>query len=121
VQNDRRIGQRVNIVPVAATWTPVTVTKWYRRRPRPQAVRVVEISVTGARLVSASRDAVAVGMLMTLDVAGSHSIVEVRHITATDSGYAFGVMFVTLAPALEKNVYDTIARFSTQRARDGDP
>jgi hypothetical protein len=112
VQRDRRIGVRVQIVPVAATWRPVETTtrRWPRRGARPQAVHLVEVSVTGGLVVAETRDAIEVGTLMVLEIASSHSVVEVRNIRTTEHGtmFAFGVLFVSLAPELQQRVYGAV-------------
>ena len=114
VQGNRRIGQRVSIVPVAGAWTPAGAKRRFRlgRQPRPQLVHLIEVSASGARVVAHSSKPIPIGTWMVLDVEGWHNVVEVRRVVAhaDRSARTFGVVFVLLAPELEKKINDAVAR-----------
>src|SRR4029450_6389448 len=105
--DDRRLGKRVEIAPVAVEWTPAIAKKRFGRRVRPEPAHIVEISISGARIGARSRERIEVGSWMVLDVDGYHAVVEVRRIADNDdkSAFVFGVAFVLLAPGLQQKSY----------------
>ena len=117
---DRRLGERVEIAPVAITWTPAIAKQALGRAPRPQPGHLVEVSVSGARIISPSRTGIEVGAWMALDIEGYHGLVEVRRIVEADdqTGFVFGVVFILLAPDLQQKVNRTVAQ---RRTRQGAP
>ena len=117
---NRRIGERVTITPVAVAWMPAITENRRGRRGRrrsPQPAYLVELSVSGARIVAHSRSRIEVGTWMELDVQGHHGVVEVRRIEDTDnrSAFVFGVVFILLAPELQQRIYRTIALSRSRR------
>jgi len=117
---DRRLGERVEIAPVAITWTPAIAKQGHGRAPRPLPAHLVEVSVSGARIIASSRAGIAVGMWMALDIEGYHGLVEVRRIIEADdqTGFIFGVIFILLALELQQKVHRTVAQ---RRTRQGAP
>jgi hypothetical protein len=110
--SDRRVGKRVEIAPVAITWTPAITQQSLGRGPRPQPAHLVEVSVSGAQIISRSRAGIDVGTWMALDVEGYHALVEVRRIVEADdrTDFTFGVAFVLLAPDLQRKIARTVAQ-----------
>ena len=117
MQRNRRIGERVEIEPMHVSWIPFTTQFRDGRRPRPQPAALVELSDSGARVMSRSPRRIEVGTWMELDVEGHCGVVEVRRIAqAKDpSVIVYGVTFVTLEPTLRARIDTTI---STQLERD---
>ena len=117
---DRRLGERVEIAPVAITWTPAISKHGHGRAPRSQPAHLVEVSVSGARIIASSRAGIAVGMWMALDIEGYHALVEVRRIVENDerNDFIFGVVFVLMAPELQQKIHRTVAQ---RRTRQGAP
>ena len=115
---DRRLGERVEIAPVAVTWTPAIAKQAHGRAPRSQPAHLVEVSVSGARIIARSRASIAVGTWMALDIEGYHALVEVRRIVEADDqpGFTFGVLFLLLAPALQQKIQRTVAQRRTRRS-----
>lgn len=76
-------------------------------------MRLVEVSVSGGLVIASTCDTFQIGTLMVLDVAGSHSVVEVRSIRPTEDGasFAVGVLFVSLAPQVQRRVHGAVAAF----------
>ena len=111
VQRDRRIGERVEIEPIHACWTPIAAQiqsgRWARRQP----VTLVEVSSTGARVMSRWPSRIEVGTWMELDVDGDRGVVKVRRIADTKdpSVTVYGVAFVMLTPRLRARIDETIA------------
>ena len=120
---DRRLGERVEILPVAIAWTPA-ISRQSGRGPRPQPAHLVEVSISGARVVARSRAGINVGTWMAIDIEGYHALVEVRRIIGADDGpdFMFGVSFVLLAPALQEKIHRTVAQQRTPGAtREASP
>ena len=109
---DRRVGKRVEIAPVAITWTPAIAKQSLGRGPRPQPAHLIEVSVSGAQIISHSRTGIDIGTWMALDIDGYHALVEVRRIFEVDDGadFTFGVAFVLLAPDLQQKIARTVAQ-----------
>jgi len=117
MQRDRRIGERVDIEPLHVSWMPFKTQIQGGRRARPQPASLVELSVTGARVMSRSPRRIEVGTWMDLDVDGHCGVVEVRRIAEAKEPtvIVYGVAFVTLEPTLRARIDTTIA---AQRERD---
>ena len=117
---DRRLGERVEIAPVAITWSPAITKQGLGRAPRSQPAHLVEVSVSGARIIASSRAGIAVGMWMALDIEGYHALVEVRRIVEDENrtDFIFGVVFILLAPELQQKIHRTVAQ---RRTRQGTP
>ncbi|MEO8693295.1 MAG: PilZ domain-containing protein [Acidimicrobiales bacterium] len=113
---NRRLGERVEILPVAIAWTPAIAKQRPGRRAQPQPARLVEVSISGARIMARSRAGIEVGTWMTLDIESYHALVEVRRIVEADdgTGFTFGVSFVLLAPALQRKIGRTVAQRRTR-------
>ena len=111
MQRDRRIGERVDIEPMHLSWMPFTTQIHEGRRTRPQPASLVELSVTGARVLSRSPRRIEVGTWMDVDVDGHCGVVEVRRIAEAKepSAVVYGVAFVTLEPTLRARIDETIA------------
>jgi len=109
---DRRLGKRVEITPIAIVWAPAIAKQRSGRRVEPQPAHLVEVSISGARVVAQSRAGIEVGAWMTLDVEGYHALVEVQRIVESDegTGFTFGVSFVLLAPGLQETINRTVAQ-----------
>jgi hypothetical protein len=105
-------------LPVAISWTPAIAKQSLGRGPRPQPAHLVEVSISGARIVARSRVGIEVGMWMAIDIEGHHALVEVRRIIEADDGsdFTFGVSFVLLAPALQQKIHRTVAQQRTPGA-----
>jgi hypothetical protein len=76
-------------------------------------VRLVEVSVSGGLVIASTCDTFQIGTLMVLDIGGSHSVVEVRSIRPIEDGasFAVGVLFVSLAPDVQRRVHGAVAAF----------
>ena len=111
MQRDRRIGERVEIEPIHASWIPITAQLQSGRRTRPQPASLVEVSSTGARVMSRWPSRIEVGTWMELDVDGHRGVLEVRRIAENKdpSLTVYGVSFVTLAPTLQERIDRTIS------------
>jgi hypothetical protein len=111
VHRDRRIGERVEIEPIDASWIPVTAQIQGGRRARPQPVSLVEVSIGGARVISRSPSRVRVGTWMELDFDGDRGVVVVRRIAdaADPSNTVYGVSFVMLDVTLRARIDQLIA------------
>ena len=111
MHRDRRIGERVEIEPIHASWIPVTTQIQGGRRARPQPVSLVEVSIGGARVMSRSPSRIEVGTWMELDVDGDRGVVVVRRIAEAEgpSLTVYGVSFVVLALTLRARIDQAIA------------
>ena len=111
MQRDRRVGERVEIEPIHASWITITAQIQGGRRARPQPASLVEVSVGGARVMSQSPSRIEVGTWMELDVDGHCGVVVVRRIAEQEdpSVTVYGVSFVMLAPTLRARIDQTIA------------
>ena len=107
----RRVGERIDIEPIDVTWLPVSTPSEGHRWLRQQDGSLVEISATGARMVTAARHPVDIGVWIELDVEGDCAVVAVRRVTETtdSAGMVFDVAFVMLAPTLRDRIDCTIA------------
>ena len=112
---DRRLGERVEILPVEIAWTPAIAKQSLGRSPRPQPAHLIEVSMSGARIVALSRAGIDVGTWMAIDIESYHALVEVRRIIEGDDGsdFTFGVSFILLAPALQEKIHRTVAQLRT--------
>jgi hypothetical protein len=104
-----RIGARVQAPGMVLT---VLVPGGSRLRPhrvRPVEARVVDLSVTGARLDLAPSVTVASGARLDVRHGRSCGSIVVRHQTRTPAGVQCGVEFVHLDGSLRDEVYAIVA------------
>ena len=121
-RNRRRIGERIEIEPIDVTWLPVSAPSEGHRWVRQQDGSLVEISATGATMVTRARHPVDIGAWIEIDVDGDCAVVAVRRVTETtdSTGMVFDVAFVMLAPTLRARVDCTIAtRLGNRRPDHG--
>lgn len=80
-------------------------------RVRPRHADVLDVSITGARLVAPQKPSVAVGQTITIAAGGSRGTVTVRHIELLSHAHlaAYGVEFLRLEPGLEAFLFSQIA------------
>ena len=111
MHRDRRISERIEIEPIDITWLPVSAPIDGHRWVRQQDGSLVEISATGAKIVTRAQHHVDIGAWIELDVEGDCAVVAVRRITETTdpAGMVFDVTFVMVAPTLRARVDYTIA------------
>jgi hypothetical protein len=120
VHRDRRIGERVEIGPINVTWLPATAAVEGGRWVRPRQGSLVEISATGARVLTQARDGIEVGSWIELDVEGDCAVVAVQRIAETTepAGIVYIVEFVMLAPTLRTRVDHALAAHLENRGLD---
>jgi hypothetical protein len=105
---ERRIGERVQTEPIAVTLILTvdgTVRSMLRRRPTTVELpaRIVDVTISGAAIETATKPGVPSGVDIGLRYAGSDSIVRIRRSELTDQVKTcrYGVEFVRIAPDLK--------------------
>jgi len=117
VHRDRRISERVEIDPIDVTWLPVSAPIEGRRWMRPQEGSLVEISTTGARVITQAHHRIDIGSWIELDIEGDCAVAAVKRVAAMTepAGIMYGVEFVMLAAPLRARLENTIAAHLANR------
>ena len=120
MHRDRRIGERVEIEPIDVTWLPVSNPIARHDWVRPQKGSLIEISATGATMLTQAPHRIEIGSWIELDVEGDCAVVAIQRIAETTDPAAlvYRVEFVMLAPTLRSRVDHTIAAHLENRGLD---
>ena len=113
---DRRIGVRWPAFDVALVWRADADDRRHFRRFWPGRLRseragVIDVSLTGARLVASTPSDLMVGSMVVIEIDGHRGWVRVRRMAATadPSRTMFGVDFAQLSPGLARLLTDRIS------------
>ena len=109
---NRRIGERVFVGAMELTWEPVINSGADASPPEGQRALLMDVSVTGAGLFGPADPAVGVDDLVTIGFNNARAVVEIRRVNPTDDADLrhYGVEFVSLEQAFEREVYELIGR-----------
>ncbi len=109
---NRRIGERVPHRLDEIEWRPPTPRRLFRGAPKPLTAQLVDLSVTGARVLAPEVPALSRGTRVQICVRGHHGVVEVRRIepSTVDGLTTYGVEFVVLDDGLTELVGQVLSR-----------
>lgn len=102
-----RIGRRVRSTDLWLDWAPpVKKRRWSSRRPvAPPVAEVIDLSVSGARVVVAELEPMAAGVTVGIGLDGNAGTAAVRRVDASTPGTSvYGIEFKQLDPALRRRI-----------------
>lgn len=110
----RRIGRRVATPGLWLDWHPVDPKgrrrRWRGLAPTVQRAKLMDLSVTGARVVVADEVPIGVGSIVTFGLGGDTGTCMVRRAELSGLGEAaYGIEFIWLDPELAKKVHHLVA------------
>lgn len=109
----RRIGRRVSTPGLWIDWQPAAsrgrLLPLQRQGAYVPQARIVDLSITGARVVVAEAAPLGVGMTVCIGMDAGAGTCEVRRVETKDTGEStYGVEFIWLDSALSDKVSDLV-------------
>lgn len=117
-QRERRIGSR-HPLGHDVSFQPSIVKKNKRKPQRARVATIVDFSLTGLLLRSATDDHIEVGTHAAIDADGLHAVVQVERVEKTDDPKVnlYGVQFLSIDPQFRHLIHEAVASPGT-RAND---
>lgn len=117
---DRRLGWRLPVSDMWVTWRldrPDRRPLRQRRFPlERQFGRVVDLSVSGARIIAPFAADLRVGSLIRIEIEGHKGTVAIHRVEPTDAEglWSYGVSFVDFPPKFTDKVYARLDAFQAE-------
>ncbi|HYI60496.1 MAG TPA: PilZ domain-containing protein [Acidimicrobiales bacterium] len=111
-RRERRLGQRHVLGPVAVRWRLDDAPATEDGGATPERAGLLDLSVSGARIMARDCDDLAVGDITTVQIRGAAGPVIVRRITpSSQSGFStFGLEFADPTSNLPQLVHQELAQ-----------
>lgn len=107
--DNRRIGARLRVHQLELDWMPTVPRKGFRK-DRVQRAVVVDLSLTGALVTAKADRRIVPGTKVDIGTVAGRGVAGVRRIEPVGVGVArYGIAFLSLEPALQQLVNDTVA------------
>ena len=114
-QRERRIGSRQ---PLGhdVTFQPSIVKRNKRKPQKARVGTIVDFSLTGLLIRSATDDRIIIGTQAAIDADGLHAVVQVERIDKTDDPNTclYGVQFLSIDPQFRHLIHEAVASPGTE-------
>jgi hypothetical protein len=116
-RRERRIGSRQ---PLGhdVSFQPSIVKRNKRKPQKARVGTIVDFSLTGLLIRSASDDQITIGTHAAIDADGLHAVVQVERIDKTDdpNTSVYGVQFLSIDPQFRHLIHEAVASPGTDSA-----